>query len=117
MFHPETVITRFIRVDQPCLFPLLDTLGIEGNSFGGTIPSELGFIDSLRFVSLRMNDLSGPIPSELARLTRLAILEVDSNDLSGNVPVDICGLRNTTLSRLLVDCDRLVCTPLCCDNC
>lgn len=95
----------------------LDTLGIEGNSFGGTIPSELGSIDSLRFVSLRMNDLSGPIPSELGRLTRLAILEVDSNDLSGNVPVEICGLRNTTLSRLLVDCDRLVCTPSCCDNC
>lgn len=95
----------------------LDTLGIEGNSLQGTIPTELASIDTLRYLSLRMNDLSGPIPSELGRLTRLAVLEVDGNDLSGSVPLELCGLRNSTLSRLTVDCARLLCTPLCCDGC
>ena len=109
----------WVKVDQPFLFclPLLVTLGIEGNNIEGTIPTELASIDPLRFLSLRVNNLSGPIPSELGSLSQLAVLEVDANNLSGSVPLEICGLRATTLTSVLVDCDRITCTSLCCDNC
>ena len=47
-------------------------LTLYGNNLTGTIPSELGKLTKLRYLSLALNPLTGPIPSEIGLLTALS---------------------------------------------
>ena len=60
----------------------------------GEIPTELGSLAELRFLSLHHNLLTGPIPTELASLTNLEVLDLSDNMLSGPIPVQLGGLAN-----------------------
>ena len=44
---------------------------LHGNSFIGTIPRELGVLESLKVLDLGMNQLTGPIPAEIGNLTQV----------------------------------------------
>ena len=69
-------------------------LDLDGKQLSGPIPSELGNLANLEFLSLRDKQLSGSIPSELANLDNLEWLILDSNQLSGPIPSELGNLDN-----------------------
>ncbi|CAA7033102.1 unnamed protein product [Microthlaspi erraticum] len=56
---------------------------VSNNSFGGTIPQELGNLFRLKDLNMFSNFLGGTIPARLSNCSRLLRLRVDSNDLGG----------------------------------
>ena len=69
-------------------------LDLDGKQLSGPIPSALGNLDNLEFLSLRDNQLSGPIPSALGNLTNLERLSLWGNQLSGSIPSELGNLDN-----------------------
>ena len=80
-------------------------LGLEGNNLTGTLPSAIGNLASLKWLSLSHNQLSGSIPVEIGNLTDLRRLYLDSNSLSGTIPAEIGNL--TRLHWLLLSSNSL----------
>lgn len=60
----------------------------EGTT-GSTIPSELGLLTQLTYLSLYDKQLTSTIPSELSLLTQLTQLHVYNNVLTGSIPSEI----------------------------
>eukprot|EP01041_Mallomonas_annulata_P009963 gene9963-20718_t len=56
----------------------------------GYIPSSLGYLNTLQFLSLHSNSLRGSIPSSIALSSSLFTLELHSNSLTGTVPSNLC---------------------------
>ena len=78
-------------------------LTLQSNQLNGSIPPELGNLDSLTLLYLNDNQLTGSIPVELGDLANLTGLFLYSNELSG-LP-DLSAL--TALKFLLVQNNRL----------
>ncbi|MCY3757515.1 MAG: hypothetical protein OXG96_07305 [Acidobacteria bacterium] len=76
----------------------LERLSLEGNTLGGTIPSEIGRLSRLSYLILSRNDLRGEIPPQLGGLTRMITLGLSSNRLSGVIPPELGDLSH--LGRL-----------------
>ncbi|EOA23493.1 hypothetical protein CARUB_v10016684mg, partial [Capsella rubella] len=74
----------------------LISLNLSDNSFGGTIPQELGNL--LLNLRLYSNNLGDGVPSELGSLTRLVTLYLGRNNLQGKLPA---WLGNLTSVRYL----------------
>ncbi|CAL5395123.1 unnamed protein product [Camellia sinensis] len=72
-----------------------DYCGIRGN-----IPSEIGNVSNLAFLSLQQNGLTGFIPSTIKALGKLQILHLSNNKLQGAIPDEICQLKNMGDLRL-----------------
>lgn len=53
------------------LFFYLESLNLNDNKFSGTIPTVIGGLRSLEYLSIQGNDLVGQIPSEIGLLTIL----------------------------------------------
>ncbi|KAJ3337197.1 hypothetical protein HDU93_001439 [Gonapodya sp. JEL0774] len=64
--------------------PLIYLLGLDGNSFTGSIPATLANQKALITLTLSKNRLTGTVP-DLSNLTGLASLTLFDNLLSGNV--------------------------------
>ncbi|KAJ3028531.1 UNVERIFIED_CONTAM: hypothetical protein HDU68_001464 [Siphonaria sp. JEL0065] len=62
----------------------LDLGGYYG--LGGSIPTEIGRMKDLQFLSLWQCHLVGPIPSEIGLLTKLTYLYINDNLLTGDIP-------------------------------
>ncbi|KAI7986447.1 putative LRR receptor-like serine/threonine-protein kinase [Camellia lanceoleosa] len=75
---------------------------MEANSCGirSNIPSEIGNITNLAFLTLQQNGLIGFIPSTIKALGKLQILDLSNNRLQGSIPDDICQLKNMGDLRL-----------------
>jgi len=69
-------------------------LDLVTNQLSGSIPPELGNLNSLTVLSLFDNQLNGSIPAELSTLTNLEDLLINDNQLSGNIPSDLGQLTN-----------------------
>ena len=80
-------------------------LDLNGNNLTGTLPSAIGNLASLKWLSLSHNQLSGSIPVEIGNLTDLGRLYLDSNSLSGAIPAEIGNL--TRLHWLLLSSNSL----------
>ena len=71
-------------------------LDLGGNQLTGMIPSELGDLSRLEWLSLTRNQLSGPIPPELGKLSKLEFLSLSSNQLTGDIPSELGDLSELT---------------------
>ncbi|XP_039017454.1 leucine-rich repeat protein 1-like [Hibiscus syriacus] len=56
------------------------------NNISGTIPRSLGKLKHLVFLRLNDNKLTGPIPRELGGVSSLKVVDVSNNDLCGPIP-------------------------------
>ncbi len=64
-------------------------IDLRSNELTGSLPSELGNINSLNGLWLRDNQLTGSIPSELGSLKILQYLYLNDNQLTGNIPPEL----------------------------
>ncbi len=80
-------------------------LDLGNNNLKGTIPFELGQLDSLARLDLSSNQLSGAIPPELGQLEKLVRLDLSSNLLEGAIPPELGQLDS--LARLDLSFNQL----------
>ncbi len=69
-------------------------LSLYSNQLSGTIPTELGNLNILKYLYLDRNKLTGSIPVELCSLTNLGDLSLGSNYLAGSIPAELENLGN-----------------------
>ena len=73
-------------------------LNLVTNNLDGSIPEEVGYIETLRRIELGSNQLVGPIPQTFSRLSELRTISVSDNQLTGEIGTNIDGL--TKLANL-----------------
>ncbi|PWA80425.1 leucine-rich repeat domain, L domain-like protein [Artemisia annua] len=82
-------------------FSSLEHLSLVSNpSLHGDIPSSLGYVKSLRVLSLSQNKLSGEIPQGICGLVNLQQLDLSYNHLTGSIPQEIGNLKSLTILDL-----------------
>ncbi|XP_062103540.1 receptor-like protein 7 [Humulus lupulus] len=64
----------------------LKTLWFSRTSFSGNIPTSIGNLVSLEFLSVTKTKLSGILPSSISKLTNLTYLDLSYNQFSGDFP-------------------------------
>ena len=65
-------------------------IDITSNNLGGTIPSDMNMLSTLRFVQLSDNNIGGTIPClALGSLPELSVLYLDRNQLTGTINGDL----------------------------
>ncbi|MCF8359350.1 MAG: gliding motility-associated C-terminal domain-containing protein [Prolixibacteraceae bacterium] len=64
------------------------------NNLTGTIPPEIGNLNSLSHLIIDNNNLSGEIPPEIGSLQALEILKLNDNRLTGPLPNSLYDLHN-----------------------
>ncbi|KAG7367594.1 two component regulator [Nitzschia inconspicua] len=95
---------------------LLEYLSFASNDLTGTIPTQLGELSNLVQAELYDNQLTGTIPTELSTMTSMASLELQQNLLQGTVESEIClGLGAPDDATIRVDCSDVSCG--CCEGC
>ena len=75
-------------------------LWLDENNLSGTIPAEIGQLESLEHLNLWGNQLTGSIPSEIGNLKMLEDLGLSDNNLAGNIPKEIGQLTSLTQLHL-----------------
>ncbi len=68
------------------------SIALPSNNVTGTLPVEIGTLDSLNAIYLQTNALSDTIPSEIAQCRRLVIIYLQYNQLTGSIPPQIGNL-------------------------
>ncbi|CAB9525109.1 LRR receptor-like serine threonine-protein kinase [Seminavis robusta] len=80
----------------------------------GTIPTEISLCASLNSLQMDNTGISGSIPSELGLLTRLQYHSLHGTNLSGSVPMDVCMLKEEgRLVEIHVNCTAITCACNC----
>ena len=74
----------------------LQVLSLDRNSISGSLPAELGNLSNLNRLAMNRNSLTGAIPSELGNLSNLSILGLARNSLSGTLPSSLGNLSALT---------------------
>ena len=82
------------------LLTQLTYLSFWQNNLESTIPSEIGSLSRLRLLSFSNNNIIGRLPSELGSLTQLTYLSVSNNKLSGSIPEELSNIRTFTYLSL-----------------
>ncbi|CAM0902819.1 unnamed protein product [Alopecurus aequalis] len=79
----------------------LTNLDVSQNYLTGPLPSFIGELINMQYMSFGINALSGPVPKELGNLTKLVSLSISSNNFSGPLPSELGNLAN--LQQLYID--------------
>ena len=80
-------------------------IDLWGKHLSGRIPSELGNLSNLEWLSLGFNQLSGPVPTQLGNLASLKVLALGDAHLTGPIPPELGNLSN--LERLNLGFNQL----------
>lgn len=72
----------------------LREFSIDGNSFSGTFPTDLGGLRSIEILSASENKLTGTIPPLMGHLTTMQKLHFNQNDFSGKFPASLGNLTS-----------------------
>ena len=92
-------------------------LSLGGMGLNGTIPAILDNLLSLRALDLGGNFLNGTIPTALGSLRALQILSLEFNALRGTIPPELCGLTSLiglcAAHLIALETDRIVMCELC----
>eukprot|EP00249_Psilotum_nudum_P032527 c4816_g1_i1 orf=380-2872(-) len=73
-------------ISSPSFITQLQELELSNNKLSGTIPDEIGKIQTLQVLDLSNNQISGIIPNALDSLSRLHDLDLSGNQLNGSIP-------------------------------
>eukprot|EP01124_Arcella_intermedia_P015641 TRINITY_DN22192_c0_g1_i1.p1 TRINITY_DN22192_c0_g1~~TRINITY_DN22192_c0_g1_i1.p1 ORF type:complete len:561 (-),score=90.52 TRINITY_DN22192_c0_g1_i1:20-1657(-) len=84
----------------------LKTLRVSWTNVSGTIPTQMGLLTGLIELFARSNKLTGTIPLELASLTSLTYLDLCYNTINGPIPTGLGALPN--LQKLDLSFNRLM---------
>ncbi|XP_061980859.1 LRR receptor-like serine/threonine-protein kinase GSO2 isoform X2 [Populus nigra] len=76
-------------------------LNLSHMSLSGYVPSEIGNLSSLVFLSIRNNNFQGSLPNELAHLLHLEFLDLGFNSFTGDIPPSLGSLPK--LKSLLLE--------------
>ncbi|XP_058073531.1 receptor protein kinase-like protein ZAR1 [Magnolia sinica] len=79
-----------------CISSRVISISLPNSSLSGYIPSEIGYLSSLRHLSLPHNNLSKPIPLSLFNASSLVSLDLSQNALTGPIPPQIKTLKSLT---------------------
>jgi Leucine-rich repeat (LRR) protein len=88
-------------------------LSFSDNSLTSTIPSEIGLLTKLKRLTFSFNQLTSTIPNEIGLLTQLTVLSFRSNWLEGTIPSSLCSLPSL-VSSIWIDCGEITCDSGCC---
>ncbi|CAN6902801.1 unnamed protein product [Brassica oleracea] len=69
-------------------------LDLSSNELLGSIPDEIGDLQSIRSLNLSSNRLTGSIPDSFSKLKGLESLDVSNNKLSGSIPPLLADLNS-----------------------
>ncbi|EPS65547.1 hypothetical protein M569_09230 [Genlisea aurea] len=72
----------------------LQTLILNNNLIGGSIPASIVNCTNLIWVSFSGNKIAGEIPADIGTLVNLAIFQAGNNSLSGGIPASIGRCKN-----------------------
>ena len=72
-------------------------LFVSWNLLTGTIPTEIGLLDSLVVLQISSNEFTGQLPSEVGNLQQLEALLISRQGLDSTIPTEI-GLLHSSLS-------------------
>ena len=68
---------------------VITVIDFHSNSLTGTIPAEVGSLNTLKELYLHSNKLTGKIPSNFDNLMAFRIMSLHSNNLTGTIPDSI----------------------------
>jgi len=88
-------------------------LMLQSNQLTGSIPTQIGLLESVRDIGLNHNNLKGTIPKELTKLNDLQRVHLHQNQLTGTAP-------KISIRSFITDCGEpsyLLSSPLKCDSC
>lgn len=93
--------TSFTRVYNGKVRPKFNSgsmifLDISHNMLSGTLPKEMGSMNTLFILNLGYNDISGSIPPEFGDMKNLNILDLSNNRLEGQIPQTLTGISMLT---------------------
>lgn len=86
-------------IDLDGQFDCRDLPGTSGNNLVGDLPTEIGNLDSLRFLDLSNNLLTNSIPAQIGNLKELTYLDLNVNELNQSIPASIGGLESLELFK------------------
>ncbi|GAX15588.1 hypothetical protein FisN_3Hh058 [Fistulifera solaris] len=75
-------------------------LEFNGQTFKGTIPTEICNLHQLVSLGMRSNGLHGKLPTCMGRMHKLQHLLLGQNELTGNIPTQLCELSNLKMLDL-----------------
>uniref|UniRef100_A0A1J3FC10 non-specific serine/threonine protein kinase n=2 Tax=Noccaea caerulescens TaxID=107243 RepID=A0A1J3FC10_NOCCA len=78
----------------------LRSLNLADNSFGSTIPQEVGMLFRLQYLNMSFNLLQGRVPRSLSNCSRLSTLDLSSNGLEHSVPSELGSLSKLSILYL-----------------
>ena len=73
----------------------------------GSIPYNIGDLDSLSYLYLDNNDFTGEIPGSIGNLTNLKKLSLYNNNFSGQIPENICNIYTINFQHLYLHNNKL----------
>ena len=91
---------------QSASFASVTRIELENTKLTGTIPTSIGYLSYLQYLSLGRNIISGTIPTVLGSMTGMISLSLNGNNIIGTIPTNIGSLLS--LTKLSLQFNKLI---------
>eukprot|EP00978_Attheya_sp_CCMP212_P025860 scaffold84042_cov53-Attheya_sp.AAC.1 len=78
----------------------LTNIDLSKKRLQGTLPTEVGLLQTLESLHISENDVGGTIPQEIVKLTVLTSLDLSMNNLSGTIPDTVGSIEGLSILKL-----------------